>query len=343
MEFDMFATDFGTLPSAYFQKSTITNPMELFWSDELLALLRLCGAKEERIGERASDYDRFLSLSCALPLLEGHPTREWIASVLDKFFCITELPTAQTAPTVWKALCESLMQSPISPQDLVNGAWLCDSLTIPANIPNHIVPVLDANLLLQTNVKTAAAWSGEIASVVARFAERGCQNILLRMDKDFAFVSPSLYQVDRALSLVKKDGNSTNLLLCQLMREICTVAQEHNLMLVLDCVGNPSALAHLLGYAEESVGLPRLCWSVHKVYEASPLLEFSAKLHKNEILAALPYENVMTENELFDALTSWKMRYPIGRLCYLTACDLRQTAFVQAYIANIVKKSKTKI
>ncbi|MBQ4273484.1 MAG: hypothetical protein IJB94_00745, partial [Clostridia bacterium] len=62
MNFDIFAPDFGTLPSAYLERSAITNPTELFWSNELLALLRLCGEKEEMTGERASDYDRFLSV-----------------------------------------------------------------------------------------------------------------------------------------------------------------------------------------------------------------------------------------------------------------------------------------
>ena len=343
MNFDIFAPDFGTLPSAYLERSAVTNPTELFWSNELLALLRLCGAKEEMIGERASDYDRFLSVFRALPLLEEHPTRAWIASVLDKHFHLTELPTEATAPSVWRTLCESLMQHPIAPKDLVCGSWLCDGLTVPNCIPEQITPVLDAGLLLQTNVRSAAAWSAEIASTVAHFADRGCQKILFCIGKDFDFVSPSRYHVDRALSLTKKDRNAANLLICQLMREICIAAQEHDLMLVLDCAGDPSALAHLLKYVEENVQLPRLCWSVRRVCDTAPLLAFCAKPHKNEILAALSYESVMTEDELSAALASWKVRYPIARLCYLTARDLRQTPHAQAHILDMLKKSKTKI
>lgn len=343
MEFDIFAPDFGILPSAYFQKSAITNPTELFWSDELLALLRLCGAKEEMIGKRASDYDRFLSLSRALPLLEGHPTRAWIATVLGKYFHLAELPTEATAPTVWKTLCESLLQKPIAPQDLVSGAWLCDGLTVPSGLSKHIIPVLNANLFLQTEVKAATAWSAEIASVVAHFAKSGCQTIRLFVGREFDFVSPSPYRVDRALSLAKRDLEATNLLICQLMREICTAAQEHELMLLLDCAKDSSALARLLEYAEGSVQLPRLCWSVRRVCDAAPLLAFCAKPHKNEILAALSYESVMTPDELSAILASWRVRYPIARLCYLTARDLRQTPHAQAHILDMLKKSKTKI
>lgn len=343
MEFDIFAPDFGTLPSAYLEKSAITNPTELFWSDDLLALLRLCGAKEEMIGERASDYDRFLSVLRALPLLEGHPTRAWIAELLEKHFHLTELPTEATAPAVWRALCDSLMQHPIAPRDLVHGAWLCDGLTVPSHIPEEITPVLNANLLLQTNVRSAAAWSAEIASTVAHFKEKGCQKILLRIGKEFDFASPSRYHVDRALSLTKKDRDAANLLLCQLMREVCIAAQEHDLMLILDCAGDPSALARLLEYAEENVQLPRLCWSVRRVSDATPLLAFCAKPHKHEILAALSYESVMTEDELSAALASWQVRYPIAKLCYLTARDLRQTPHAQAHILDMMKKSKTKI
>ena len=127
------------------------------------------------------------------------------------------------------------------------------------------------------------------------------------------------------------------------MRELCSSAQNQNLLLVLECEKNADAVANLLKYAEENVGLPRICWSVRKVTDAYELLNFTAKEHKNEILAAFSYETVMTESELLDALTSWKMRYPIGRLCFVTARDLRQTPFSEMHIENILKNAKTKI
>ena len=343
MNFDIFAPDFGILPSAYFKKSAITNPTELFWSDDLLALLRLCGAKEEMIGEGASDYDRFLSLSRALPLLEGHPTRAWIASVFDTCFHLTELPTEETAPTVWKAICESLIQDPIAPQDLVGGAWLCDGLTVPNCIPKGISPVLDADLLLQTSAKTATLWSAEIASNAAHFAKRGCQKIFVRIGKNFDFVSPSLYQVNRVLSLAKKDRAGENLLTAQLVRELSLAAQKHNLLLVLVCEGSSLAAAKLLQYVEKNVGLPRICWTVKEAREAYALLEYTSEPHKSEILAALSYENVMTQNELFTTLEGWQVRYPIARLCCLTVRDLRQTPHAQAHILNMLEKVKRKI
>ena len=344
MKFDIFTPDYGIMPSAYFQRSTITNPMELFWSDDLLALLHLCGAKEEMIGERASDYDRFLSLSYALPLLEGHPTRAWIASVLEKHFGLQELPTEQTAPAVWKTLCERLLEKPLSSKELVSGAWLCDGLTVPSILPDNITPVLDANLLLKTQSKTATAWSAEITATVAHFAARGCQKIVLHLANGFDFVSPSLYNVDRALSLTKRGREASNLLTCQLMRELCITAQEHGLLLVLVGEDNSVAVARLLYYAEESVGLPRICWSIREAREALPLLDFTAKQpHKNEIFAALQYKSVMTQNELFDAIESWQVRYPVGKLTYLTARDLRQMPCAQAHIADMLKKTKIKI
>ncbi len=343
MNFDHFFPDYGILPSAYFKGSNITNPIELFWSDDLLALLRLCGAKEETVGERASDYDRFLALCRALPLLEGHPTRTWIVSVLEKFFNLKELLTEASAAEVWKMLCESLMETPISPKDLVSGAWLCDELTVPSHLPQNVVPVLNANLLLHTNAKNAAKWSKEIASTVTHFAENRCKEIVLHLSNDFEFAPPSLYHVDRALSLAKKDREAQNVLTCQLMREICTAAQQHDLLLVLKCNGNSTAAADLLAYAEESVGIPRICWSARKACDAQELLNFTAKAHKNEIFAALTYDNAMTAHELADVLASWQMRYPIGRLCFLTARDLRQTPFAQTHIADMLQKCKTKI
>ena len=163
------------------------------------------------------------------------------------------------------------------------------------------------------------------------------------MGKGFDFVTPSLYHVDRALSLAKKDREATNILTCQLTRELCTFAQAHDLLLVLECNENSSALARLLEYAEESVGLPRICWSVREVREAHTLLDFTAKPHKSEIFAALAYKNVMTQKELSDTLESWQVRYPVGKLCFITACDLRQTSYAQAYIADMLRKPKTKI
>jgi hypothetical protein len=145
------------------------------------------------------------------------------------------------------------------------------------------------------------------------------------------------------LSLIKKDGDAILLLTSQLVRELCAVAQKHNLLLVLVCDGNSAAVANLLQYCEESVGLPRITWSAKEAREASALLEFAAKPHKNEILAALPYNSVMTADELSATLSSWKVRYPIGKLNFITARDLRQMPHAQAHISNMLKKSKTKI
>ena len=343
MSFDQFLPDYGILPSKYFERSVISNPIELFWSHDVVALLRLCGAKEEMIGERASDYDRFLSVCRALPLLEGHPTRAWIASLLDQYFGVRELPTEENAQDVWKMLCEHLWEFPIAPKDLVIGSWLCDTLTIPSALPQNLIPVLSGNLLLNTTSKKAIEWSAEIDTTVAQFAKKGCEKIVVQLQKNFEFALPSLYGVDRALSLAKCDREAINLLTCQLVRELCVVAQKHDLLLVLVCNGNSADLVNLVEYAEESVGLPRICWSTREVREASALLDFSAKPHKNEMLAALPYECVMTKNELSLAIESWQMRYPVGRMCFITARDLRQTPYAQAHIQNMLEKGKTKI
>ena len=340
--FDMFLADYGSLPSAYFKKNVISNPTELFWSEELLAILRLCGAREEMIGERASDYERFLALCQALPQLVGHPTRTWIESVLAEHFLVKELPTEENVKDVWKMLCERLFENPISPNDLVSGAWLCDSLTVPNTLPHNVIPMLNGNLLLGTRAKNVAAWSAEIAATVAQFFNAGCQKIIVQLQDDFHFISPSIYHVDRALSLTKKDSEAYNLLTCQLVRELCSAAQKNDLLLVLVCNDNPAALVHLLEYAEESVGLSRICWSVREASDAHALLAFTAKPHKSELFAALSYETVMTERELLQSIESWQMRYPVGRLCFLTKQDLRQTPYVQAHIAVMLDKLKQK-
>ena len=339
----MFTPDYGILPSNYFQRSAITNPTEIFWSEDLLSLLRLCDAKEEQIGERASDYDRFLSLCRALPLLQGHPTSAWIASVLEKYFDLKELPTEETAPTVWKSLCDTLLNHPLSPKDLVCGTWLCDGVTVPSDLPKKITPAMKANLLLHTGAKNIAAWREEIIATVAHFVAHGCQKVVLHLPKEFSFVVPSVYHIERALQLSKKDREAANLLICQLVRELCRILQENGMLLVLVCEGNASDVAALLEYAEENVGLPHLCWSLHDARDAYPLLHFTAKTHKNEILAALRYENVMTERELSDTVEAWQVRYPMMRLCYLIGGDLRQTSFVRERICRMFDKLSTKI
>lgn len=343
MIFNRFLPDYGILPSAYFKRSAISNPIELFWSDDILSLLRLCGEKEENIGERASDFDKFQSILRALPQLEGHPTRAWIESLLKEYFDLKELPKEEDAPEIWKLLCNRILEHPVAPRNLVKGDWLCDCLTVPDNLPEHITPVLNANLLLETTAKNAMAWSAEIATTVSHFKKNRCQKIVLQLQDGFAFVLPSLYQVDRALSLTKKDREATNLLACQLVRELCTVAQKEDILLVLICNSNPGDLVSLLEYTEENVGLPRVCWSAREIKDAHTLLAFTAKPHKREMLAALPYEIVMTKNELSSAIESWQVRYPIGKLCFVTARDLRQTTYVQAGLENMLENTKTKI
>ena len=343
VNFDIFAPDYGILPAEYFTKSVITNPIELFWSDDLASLLRLSGEGEETIGARASDYDRFLALCRALPLLEGHPTRAWIISVLQKYFHLEELPTQESAPVVWKNLSQTLLKKPLRIDDFVRGAWLCDNLTLEVKLPQGVTPVLHANLSLQTKSRTALSWSAEIATTVLHFAANQCKKIVFQIDKNFEFTTPSLYGVDRALSLAKKDRKAENLLVCQLMRELCTAAQRNDLLLVVVCDGDSSNLARLLQYCEENVGLPRLCFCTRDARDAQELLAFGAKLHKNEVLAALFYESVMTQSELFETLASWQVRYPVGRLCYVTARDIRQMPYAQAHISDMLEKSKTKI
>lgn len=342
MNFDIFASDYGVLPSGYFGRKALTNPIELFWCDDLIALLRLCGAKEEMIGERASDYDRFCAVCRALPLLNGHPARAWIESIFEKHFGIKELPAEEDVPKVWKKLCESLLQNPIASKDLVEGDLLCEPSTY-TQLPENVTPVLNANFFLHSGAKTVESWQHIILSVVTRFAAGGCKKIVLNIGEGFDFALPSLYHVDRALSLPQKNREATNLLICQLVRELCVVAQEQDILLVFLCGDDPSALARLLEYAEGSVGLPRICWCAREAREAHKLLEFTARPHKNEILAALPYESVMTQNELSNAIEAWQVRYPIGRLCFITARDLRQTPHAQAHLADMLKNLKTKI
>ena len=343
MIFNRFLPDYGVLPSAYFKRSAISNPIELFWSNDLCSLLRLCGEREENIGEGASDFDKFKAILRALPLLEGHPTRAWIIALFDKYFNLKDLPCAQKAPEIWKILCDCLLEHPLAPQELVEGDWLCDCLTVPNNLQKHITPVLNANLLLETTAKNAMVLGAEIAATVSHFKENRCQKIVLQLPDDFAFVLPSIYQVDRALSLSKKDREATNLLICQLVRERSTVAQKEDMLLAFVCNSTPDALVSLLEYVEESVGLPRVCWSTRAVKDALSLLMFTAKPHKREMLAALPYEIVMTNDELSSAIKSWQVRYPIGKLCFVTACDLRQTPYAQASLENMLKNTKTKI
>ena len=144
------------------------------------------------------------------------------------------------------------------------------------------------------------------------------------------------------MSLSKKDREATNLLICQLVRELSAVAQNEDMLLAFVCNSNPDAPVSLLEYVEESVGLPRICWSTRAVKDALSLLMFTAKPHKREMLAALPYEIVMTNDELSSAIKSWQVRYPIGKLCFVTACDFRQTPYARAHIDDMLQNSKTK-
>lgn len=338
----LFAFDYGTLPRVFFSDRYLTNPTELLWSKELTELLYLCGCREAQIGEGSSDYQKFRALCHAFPLLQGHPLKEQMTSFLNLHFQELPEPSPETCDLLWKEISDDLSKHPRMGSDfLPEGtlAWLADSLILPTELPQNVSPILDGNLFLSVSEQSYPRWQKALSSAASEFCDAGCQGVIVRLDRSFCFLQPSIYHVENALKSQKRTREETDLLIVQILRELSALCQTKSLTLhlLIECSGREAAAA--LRYVQRSVGLPVLCWSAATREGSEEMLSFSAQPTQSDAFWSLYGMYLKSHMELTAALQFAAARYPIGRLSLVSGADLRYRDTVRANYRGILEKS----
>ncbi|MBQ9784638.1 MAG: hypothetical protein IJW29_03965 [Clostridia bacterium] len=331
-----FLCDYGTLPTEFLNIATVSNATELLWSKDLERLLRLCGIPEREIDARASDYERFAALCKAFALLDGHPMQFYLKSFLRAYFPSLPMPEPETCECLWRGIADNLLANPRTPSDFLPTApigILLPSLEIPA-LPPQLTPVLDADLLLRSQGRAYGEWRAWIAETVERFSQNGARQVRVRLARDFSFAQPNVYHVEQAL---KKTTDAHDLLLCQLVRELCEVCARCSVALLLEADCDAREAASLLRYARKAVGLPRVNWCASGA--ADELLDFQADACGESMRRCLRSADALTADALYQTIADAATRYPLGCLCFVTAQDLRFSRFEQERIASALQKS----
>jgi hypothetical protein len=107
-----------------------------------------------------------------------------------------------------------------------------------------------------------------------------------------------------------------------------------DLTLILEGDSCAKTIVKLLQYAEQTVGLPKICWVCNDCRHADAMLAFVAEKHDSPMYLALRMDEVLTDAEFSDAMHSLGARYPVGSVSFVTASDLRITSFLQKNLKN---------
>lgn len=336
MELHRFTADYGTLPAECFLRGYVTNPAEVLRCNEIYGLLRLCGIEASENGAAASDWELFRSVGRALPLLLGHPMRARILQLLGNCFGLREALCEENCESLWRAAVDYAEEHPIRIEDLLpkaRTAWLSDALTLPKTLPASIRPALLANLLLAADALPFADWCARIRATVEEYRARGGELVVLRLPREFAFVSPDPYHVGVALREKKGSATSGHLLLSQLMREVCSIARELGMKLLIESACDGSA-CELLAYASKSVGLPQTFVTASDAATRDRLIDCMKDEACPEIYLAVHLKDLPSMGERTEAWKRIAARYPSGRICVVCGADLRMLESVQGEIAE---------
>ncbi len=334
-----FCCDYGVIPTEFLNLSTVTNATELLWSRELERLLRLCGATEREIDVRASDYERFAALCKAFPLLNGHPMQVYLNAFLKAHFPSLPMPSPKTCDLLWQGIAEDLLAFPRAPWAFLTPtpmSCLVTDLEV-SDLPSHLMPMPDANLFLTRHVRTYREWRALIEETLRQFCQKGARAVRLRLEHSFVFAQPDLYHVEKALE--KPVGEiEKNLLMGQLFRELCEMCTTLSMELLLEADCRNGEAVALLQYAQKCVELPCISWCAVGD-TARALIAFQADACGASMRQCLRTADALTDEALHQAIAEAASRYPLGRLCFVTAQDLRYSFAEQERITAALQKS----
>lgn len=290
------------------------NLTELIRTEDLCALLRLCGVEEGALFH-GSDYDFLLSVSKVLPLLEGHPFPQSLHRFLEEHFAITQRLTPDTTAEIWHTVADALLTRPREfPADLHSHTAL--SLSLPSLALQANAMLWRADGLVNTKAVTWQDWEGELQTALEQKMESGASHILLTLTNETARQIPDPFHVGKSLENTAKSDDDRALLSAQLIRFCCVAAAKQGLTLVLSVCANAENAVTFMERMDRMVGLPSLILIVNEE-NMQPILSFASRVHSHPVTLALDRSRYATDIAFERATSELARCYPLGRLSVL--------------------------
>jgi hypothetical protein len=162
--------------------------------------------------------------------------------------------------------------------------------------------------------------------------------VVFRLGREFSFVTPSVYQIERILPKKRTATEENCLLSAQVFRELCAICVENQLSLLLELQCDFSAAEKLLSYAKNTVGLPLLYVTAPDLATTDRLIDLMEIPGQHPMRLALRLEEYPSEEEMVRACQRIGARYPVGLLSVITAADLRRIDIAQEHFLEIFRK-----
>ena len=320
-----FEEDYGTLWSTDVLFSPASNITELWWDEEMQALLNLHLAShpQEKI---TSDYEKFRFLCERMPYLKGHPVSRHCRDFLHRYFACDLPMETDTCEAIWAHCADVLQTEPRSVSDLFSKhkpmrlLWSGDGLPEACG---GIIPIPTDHVLLPRGAVTWQKWLDECTKTLDRFAACGADRVYMELQDDYVFCAPDPYHVGVAAEKERRSHEDNCILVSQLFRHLSVYCQRNQWAIYLSVGACGGEAVKLLSYAEGTVGLSRVLWSTENHTTRDTLTAFAKRPHSVPVLPVIRLCDHPSDVELTAAIEAYAARYPTDLLRFACGGDLR--------------------
>lgn len=294
-----------------------TNLTELIWNDDLCGLLRLCDT-DERVLKHGSDYDRFLAVCKALPLLQGHPLPSTLKCFFKERFDVALPTTSEQAAQIWRVVAQKLLETPVTVGDVIPAPQSAEAFVLPPLKTAKTLSFLQADALIDTAATSWQAWERKLQAALHDAEKQKNYHIKFFLSNEVSKQKPSLFHVNLTLQAIQKTYSDIALLHAQLFRFLCIECQKHNMTLILYVDPACTDAVRFLERMEATVGLARILAVTQSQNTRNYLLDFAKCNHQNHLKLAIDRSHYPSQTAFEREVTDIAKIYPLG---YLTVID----------------------
>ncbi len=326
-----FAEDFVAIRNRQLFNRPASNLTELWMTEEKQRLLRIWSMTAGREQPLFSAYDRFCALCQMMPYLSGHAAERHCRYFLKTYFDCDHPMDVAHCEDVWHMIAEELLHAPMTVAELTADAdhprWVLWEEDLPPDgFPKGLCPMLSADRLLAISARNWEEWCTEADHIINAFAAAGCCRVYVSALEGYAFSSPNLYAVNRALETEKKRSEDRFLLLSQTVRYLFDICLRRGWKMLFDVGDRAADVIALLQYCTKTVGEIPVFWMTRSLSQAERMFAMLDSAGEMPVLPLFRIADYPSDAELALALNAYAARYPIGLLSVAGGGDLIDAA-----------------